>query len=75
VIDAVLNSFAQNLHFSFEEFPCFASGVTHSTNVRSIALERGHGVVCFFRNKRTNVWSKRGIIERHFYQTTYNKIM
>ncbi len=29
----------------------FASGVTHSTNVHSIALEGGHEVVCFLELK------------------------
>jgi hypothetical protein len=42
VIDVALNSFAQNLHFSSQELPCFASGVTHSINVHSIALKGGH---------------------------------
>jgi hypothetical protein len=51
VNNAALNSFAQNLHFSSQEFPCFISGVTHSTNVHSSALERGHGVVCFLETK------------------------
>jgi len=29
VIDVALNPFAQNLHFSSQELPCFANGVTH----------------------------------------------
>ncbi len=47
VLDDTLNSFAQNLHFNSQEFPCFVGGVTHSTNVHSSALRGGHGVVCF----------------------------
>ncbi len=30
-----------------QELPCFAGGVTHSTNVHSSALEGDHGIVCF----------------------------
>jgi hypothetical protein len=52
VLDETLNSFAQNLHFNFQEFPCFVGGVTHSTNVHSSALEGGHGVVCFLEIKK-----------------------
>ncbi len=47
MLDDTLNSFAQNLHFNSQEFPCFVGGVTHSTNVHSSALRGGHGVVCF----------------------------
>jgi len=47
VIDVALNSFTQNLHPSLQELPCFVSGVTHSTNVHSSALEGGHGIVFF----------------------------
>jgi len=45
VIDVALNSFTQNLHSSLQELPSFVSGVTHSTNVHSSALEGGHGIV------------------------------
>jgi hypothetical protein len=51
VIDAILNSFAQNLHFSSQELPCLIGGVIHSTNVHSSALEGGHGVVCFLETE------------------------
>jgi len=47
VIVVALNVFAQNLHFNAQELPCFASGITHTTNVHSNALEGGHRVVCF----------------------------
>jgi hypothetical protein len=47
VTDVILNSFAQNLHFSSQELPCFIGGVIHSTNVHCSVLEGGHGVVCF----------------------------
>jgi hypothetical protein len=52
----------------------FASGVTHSTNVHSIALEGGHEVVCFFIIRRTNVGSGRGIIERYFKKQLTTKL-
>jgi hypothetical protein len=48
VIDVALNVFAQNLHFSSQELPYFASGFTHSTNVHFSALQGGHIIVCFF---------------------------
>ncbi len=51
VIDVALNSFAQNLHFSSQKLPCFASGVTHATNVHSNALGGGHGIVFFLKIK------------------------
>jgi hypothetical protein len=47
LIDVALNSFAQKLHLNSQELPCFASGVTHSTNVHSCALKGGRGVLCF----------------------------
>ncbi len=52
VIDVALNSFTKNLHFNSQELPCFANGITHSTNVHSIALEGGYGIVCFLKTKK-----------------------
>ncbi len=75
VIDITLNSFAQNLHSSSQELPCFVGGFIHSTNVHSSAVEGGHGAVCFFRNRKTIVGNKSRIIERIFYQTIYSRIL
>jgi hypothetical protein len=45
VIEVALD-FCTKLTFQFRRTPMF-SGVTHSTNVHSLALEGGHGVVYF----------------------------
>jgi hypothetical protein len=66
VIDITLNSFAQNLHSSSQELPCFVGGFIHSTNVHSSALEGGHGVVCFLEIEKQLLGTKVELLKEFF---------
>ncbi len=66
VIDVTLNSFAQNLHSSSQELPCFAGGLTHSTNVHSNALKGGHGEVCFLEIEKQLLGAKVELLKEFF---------
>jgi hypothetical protein len=74
VIDAALNSFAQNSHFNSQELPCFANGVTHSINVHSIALEGGHGVVCFLKPEEQMLGAEEELLRDIFTKQLTTKL-
>jgi hypothetical protein len=74
VIDVALNCFAQNLHFNSKELSCFASGVTHSTNVHSIALKGAHGIVYFLETKEQMLGAKEELLRDIFTKQLTTKL-